>query len=107
MSILVGKLEFEGPYDDPELIRSEPGLFGIVCEVEHELELIELDEMDNLRSCLTSEEHVSNLRFYEETCRGKLSAIIHYTSDLTARERREIRDRLLFELESIEDGPMQ
>lgn len=107
MSILVGKLEFEGPYDNPELIRDEPGIFGIVCEVEDELELIELDEMESLRDCLISDEHVSNLRFYEETCHGKLSAIIHYTSDLTSKERREVRDSLLLELESLDGATMQ
>lgn len=102
MTITVGKLEFEGPYDDPALIRNEPGLFGIVCEVDDEYELIELDEIDNLQNCLSTDEHISNLRFYEETCNGKLAAIIHYTADLSSKERREIRQRLLLELGDTE-----
>lgn len=99
MSILIGKLEFEGPYVEQENIREEPGLFGIICEVDGEMELIELDETDCLRHCLTADEYVNNIHFYNETCRGRLSAAVHYTTDLTSKERRELVNGLMSELE--------
>ncbi len=99
MGVLIGKLEFEGPFDDALNIHEEPGLFGILCEVNGEVELIELDESDCLRTCLTSQEHVNNIHFYAETCRGKLSAVVHYTQDMHPQERRELKQQLLAELE--------
>ena len=103
MGVLIGKLEFEGPFNEALNIREEPGLFGILCEVNDELELVELDECDCLRNCLTREEHVNNILFYTETCRGKLSAIVHYTSDLQPKERRDLKRQLLFELEDTSE----
>jgi hypothetical protein len=99
MSIIIGRLEFEGPFDDPLDIKEEPGIYGIISEVEDELELVELGETHCLRECLNSDEHVSNIQFLTENCRGKLSAVVHYTPDLLPSERIEIKHQLLSELD--------
>jgi hypothetical protein len=106
VSVIIGKLEFEGPFSDPSLIRPEPGIFGIVCEADDELELIDLDETECLQDCLSTNEHVNNLLFYSETCNGKLSAIVHYVPDLTPSERIEIKQELLKHLNAeTEEAP--
>jgi len=105
MSILIGRLEFEGPFIDPQDIRPESGIYGIICQVGEELELIDLDETHCLRDCLESNEYADNTRFYAETCRGRLSAVVHYTPDLSAFERSEIKHELLSELNQTDPEP--
>ncbi|MBX9693134.1 MAG: hypothetical protein K2Z81_12165 [Cyanobacteria bacterium] len=98
MTFLIGRLEFEGPYHSREEMESRPGLFAILCETEDEYELLEIDHTETLNSCLDIEEYVSNLAFYQDNCNGALCAAIHYTDDLTYREREELKDELLGEL---------
>jgi hypothetical protein len=95
---MIGKLEFEGPFMKPEEIRPDPGIYGILCQVNDEFELIDLDDSHCLRDCLETTEHVNNMLFYAETCQGMLSAIVHYTPDLTASERAELKSDLLAEM---------
>lgn len=95
MSILIGELEFEGPYEDPANIRPEAGLFGILCQIGDEAELIDLDETHCLQDCLATSEHINNMIFYAETCKGTLAAAVHYTPDLTPKERQELKQDLL------------
>ncbi len=103
MSILIGELEFEGPYEDAQSIRPEAGLFGILCQIGEEAELIDLDETHCLQDCLVTSEHINNMIFYAETCNGTLAAAIHYTPDLTAKERKELKHELLSVLNASDD----
>lgn len=98
MTIVIGKLEFEGPFARAEDIRPDPGIYGILCQVKDEFELIELDESYCLRDCLETSEHANNMLFYAETCQGALSAIVHYTPDLSPWERADLKADLLSEI---------
>ena len=98
MSITIGKLEFEGPFDQAEQLRPEPGIYATFCHSGEEYDLIELGESSHLPECFTSEEHGNNLLFYAETCGGKLVVAVHYTNDLSHGERLELRIELLGEL---------
>lgn len=98
MSILIGRLEFEGPFRAAENIEARPGLFALFCETDDEYELLEVDHADVLDGCLESEEYVNNIAFYQENCTGTLCAAVHYTDDLTRKERAQLRDELLFAL---------
>lgn len=100
MSILIGKLEFEGPFTGASEIRPESGIFGILCQVADEYELIDLNETHCLRDCLESEEHTNNLLFYSEACSGKLSAIVMYTPELTNAERIALKNDILAEFDN-------
>ncbi len=99
MSFVIGAFEFEGPYTDSNEILPIPGIFGLVCERNNEFELLHLDQTYCLRNCLDTEEHTSNLLFYSETCRGKLSAIVHYAPELSKSERSALKHQLCVELE--------
>lgn len=99
MSVLIGKLEFEGPFTSPTEIRPEPGIFGILCQVGGEFELIDLDESHCLRDCLESQEHTNNLLFYSETCSGQLSGVVLYTPELTSAERVQLKNEILAEFD--------
>lgn len=99
MSILIGELEFEGPFLQAEDIRPEPGIFGILCQENGEFELIDLGETQCLRDCLDPGEHENNMLFYSETCKGQLSAVVHYTQGMPAKERIALKYRLLSELQ--------
>jgi len=102
MAITIGRLEFQGPYHMGDTIESRPGLFVLLCETEDEYELLEVDHSDALDSCLHHEEYVSNLAFYQDHCSGALCAAVHYTDDLTSKERAQLREELLAELREEE-----
>lgn len=104
MSFVIGAFEFEGPYAANDEILPVPGIFGLVCERNNEFELLHLDQTDCLSNCLEAEEHTSNLLFYAETCRGKLSAIVRYTPELSKSERSALKKQLCSELEDNNPG---
>lgn len=105
MSIMIGTVEFQGPYSQPAEINAQPGIYGILCQVGEEFELIDLDESHSVRDCLVSEEYTNNMLFYAETCSGALSAIVYYTPHLTAAQRCELKYDLLSELEEATLDP--
>lgn len=96
MSILIGALEFEGPYSDFDSLSDEPGLYAVLTGENDEFELVELEEADYVRSFLTNHEQRDS---WFEQCNGGISVAVHYTTDLTTDERREIKDTLLAEFE--------
>ena len=100
MSIIIGQVEFEGPFSQALDIEEQPGIFGILCQTGEEFELIDLDESHNVRDCLISQEYSNNMLFYAETCRGTLLAIVHYTPQLTCAQRAELKYDLLSEFDN-------
>ncbi len=107
MSVLIGKLEFDGPYSNPEDIKPEPGIYGILCQVAGEFELIDLNESHCLRDCLESEEHTNNLLFYSEACAGQLSGVVFYTPELSRAERVELKNQILAEFDEEAKEPLE
>lgn len=97
-SILIGTVEFEGPFRDREELLALPGIFGIVCQSKNELELLTLDESHCLKDCLTSSEYEDNMLFLSEHCTGALLAIVHYTPAMTTSERIALKNELLAQM---------
>lgn len=97
MAVVIGPLEFEGPYSDAGELDDIPGVYALFCEHNGEYEFLELDENKSLKCCLDADEFTSNLRFLEETSRGKIVAAVHYTPDLNAEQRQQIKLSLLTE----------
>lgn len=94
-SILIGNASFSGPFSDRDEILPLPGIFGIVCQSNDELELLTLDESHCLKDCLTSSEYEDNMLFLSEHCAGTLLAIVHYTPGLTSVQRVMRKNELL------------
>ena len=99
MGIVIGPIEFEGPYTDAGDLKAQPGLYAILCESKGEFELVELDEASCVKDCLDAEEYTSNRRFLVETSPSNLLAAVHYTPHLSKDERRHMKMRLLEEFE--------
>lgn len=100
MAIVIGPLEFEGPYTDSSELREEPGLYALLCESKGEFELIELEEASSLKHCLEAEEYTSNKRFWQEMSQSCLQAAVHYTPELSREQRQAMKVRLMMEFES-------
>lgn len=99
MGIVIGPIEFEGPYADAADLREEPGLYAILCRNKGEFELVELDEAHCVRHCLDADEYTSNIRFFQETSDSNVVAAVHYTPELSKEQRRSMKMRLLKEFE--------
>lgn len=96
MSIMIGALEFEGPYADLDNLSDESGLFAVLCHNFGEHELIEIGEADYVR------EHV--VKYVEEQSAWyeadlDIAIAVHYTPDLSAQERQEIKASLELEFD--------
>lgn len=91
MNILIGDLEFEGPWHESEQVCSEPGILAVLYERSGEFELVELIESDNLADTADSVFATA-----EDSSMLAITALAaHYTADLTAAERTEIVEELL------------
>ena len=99
MGIVIGPIEFEGPYADATELREEPGLYAILSENKGEFELVELDEASCVRHCLDADEYTSNIRFFQETSHSNLIAAVHYTPELSRDQRRNMKMRLMEEFQ--------
>lgn len=95
MSILIGEVEFEGPYFDFHNLNRQPGIYAVLStENDDEVELLELDEADDVK------EHSHKQRqFWQENVGGVLSIAVYYTPGLLVKERKAIKDTLLAEYE--------
>ncbi|MBX9722879.1 MAG: hypothetical protein K2X81_15870 [Candidatus Obscuribacterales bacterium] len=99
MGIVIGPIEFEGPYMDAVNLKEEAGLYAILCENKGEFELVELDESSSVKNCFDIDEYTSNMRFWQETSHSNLLAVVHYTPDLSIDQRRDMKKQLLEEFE--------
>lgn len=99
MGIVIGPIEFEGPFADARELREEPGIYAILSETKGEMELVELDEASCVRHCLDADEYTSNLRFFQETSYSNLVAAVHYTPELSREQRRHMKMRLMEEFQ--------
>lgn len=100
MGIVIGPIEFEGPYSHANQMRNEAGLYAILSENKGEFELVELDEANCVKDCLDDEEYTSNKRFWQEMSGSNLLAAVHYTPELSEDQRRHMKMRLLEEFEA-------
>lgn len=102
MSILIGSLEFEGPFERVDQLRKEPGLYALFCEFNQEHELLELGESDCVRDAVSIELNPRILRLLPKPCQGKVVAAAYYTGNQPATERQLVRDGIAKEFETID-----
>jgi hypothetical protein len=99
MSIIIGSLEFEGPFEQITELRKEPGLYALFCEVNQEYELLELAESECVRDAVSVELNPRILRLLPKPCQGKVVAAAYYTGKQPASERELIRAGIAKEFE--------
>lgn len=98
MSILIGALEFLGPITDIDLLSDISGIYALLCENDGEYELIELGDCDYVREQVQA--HPERKRFAEDGL--DVAVAVHYTADLIAEERKELRQVLDSEFNDVE-----
>lgn len=97
--LVIGQLEFDGPFRDPAELQAKPGIYAILSQHRNdEFELIDICESARLDHILDTDEYTTNHLFYEETCSGVLSVAVHYTENMNLSERCQLKNQLLAEL---------
>jgi hypothetical protein len=99
MGVLIGQIEFEGPYADFNDLKNDAGIYALLAENGEELELVELEDSHSVKECFTDSEFTNNLRFFQDTAHGQLYTAVHYTPGLSAEQRRQVRLELMREFE--------
>ncbi len=84
MSILIGKYEFDGPFETIAALEDKQGLYAILhCEGE-EYELIHVAESDNVKECI----QISQAAYSSFT--GSVLLAACYTDRCGSRERKSM-----------------
>lgn len=95
MAILIGELEFDGPFHNIDDLSDEPGIFAVLVKTTNEFELLEMDDSDQVRESLFTHPERDNWNSLEPG----IAVAVHYTSDISSEERREIKQALEIEFD--------
>jgi predicted AlkP superfamily phosphohydrolase/phosphomutase len=100
MTVLIGSWEFEGPFSEPNKLKSEPGIVAVLAKNNHEFELVDIDESESVREYVkkrvTAVPPPSNdIEF---------STAVYYCADLSSALRQGLINKLMkeFDDESLE-----
>ena len=99
MSVLIGSVEFDGPFTNSQEIRELPGIYGLLRRTGEEYELVDFGESSCLRHCLRPSQVNSGESFHAGP--GELSIVVHYLLGKNTRERIDIKNRLMSELDDL------
>ncbi len=93
MGIYIGNYEFEGPFDGIQELKDEPGLYAVLhCEGQN-YELIYVAESSNIKESIELSPSAENLPS------GSVRIATLYTEPKGERERREMVDEILSEID--------
>src|SRR5271170_1636863 len=81
MSILIGKYEFDGPYETAANLEEQPGLYAVLSHEGEDFELIHVAHADNIRERIELSQPA-----YSSTA-GKVLLAACYTPQCGIRER--------------------
>ncbi len=87
MSIMIGELEFEGPYLNIDNLSDTPGIFAVINTMDKSYELVEMNDADQIREHLLAHPHLNT---WQKIC-PELAVVVHYTQ-MPARERKGVRE---------------
>lgn len=96
MTVLIGSWEFEGPFNQSNELRSEPGLLAILHVDNDNMELVEIEETDSVRKFI--EKH-DKYHFSHRMPTDKFAVAVYYCSDLTSSLRQGLIDEVLKEFD--------
>lgn len=88
MSVVIGDLEFEGPYLSVENLSDAPGIYAVVNAVEKSFDLVEMNDSDLVKETLQSHPHLTK---WQQIC-PEVAVLVHYTNGLSIKERKHKRE---------------
>lgn len=100
MGIFIAGLEFAGPYRSADELTAAAGLCALVSERKGELEIVEVIDLNDVRTVWDDDEYTGNIRFWTETCYGTLMVAVYYTEGMSTVERVALRRVLAVEVEA-------
>ena len=91
-SVMIGFLEFRGPYLDLSYIASKPGLLAVLRIFEDEIELMSVYQTADLKMSASIELAVTNSSL-------PVSVAVYYAPELSSAERAELANSTYAEFE--------
>jgi hypothetical protein len=88
MSVLIGELEFEGPFASIENLSDAPGIFAVVNAADKSFDLVEMNDSDLVKETLKSHPHLGK---WQKIC-PEVAVMVHYTKGLSTKERKYKRE---------------
>lgn len=88
MSVVIGELEFEGPFLSIDNLSDAPGIFAVVNPGDKSFDLVEMNDSDQVRETLQSHPHLPK---WQKIC-PEIAVLVHYTKGLSIRERKHKRE---------------
>lgn len=93
MSILIGKYEFDGPYETIASLEDKHGMYAILHREGEEYELIHVSESENVKECI----QLSQAAYSSLT--GEVLVAAFYTERCGPRERKNMVAEILKEFD--------
>lgn len=97
VTILIGKYEFEGPFENPNTIKNREGISIVLCQKGEDYELMDVSEARDLHTYLQTHDLKD---FWKDNCQGHLGFAVLYTDGIIALERHNIKQSILAEFET-------
>ncbi len=88
MSVVIGELEFEGPFLSIENLNDAPGIFAVVNATGKNFELVEMNDSDLVKESLKAHPHLGK---WQQIC-PEVAVAVHYTKDMPINERKYKRE---------------
>lgn len=88
MSIIIGELEFQGPFLNINKLSDAPGIFAVINTEDRIYELVEMNDTDQVKETLLSHPHLNT---WQKIC-PELAFAVHYTDKISAEERQDVRE---------------
>lgn len=94
MSVFIGSYEFEGPKVSWQGVKEEAGVYAIMSFANHEFELVDVDEADDLqKELLNPKKH----DYWQRKSNGMLTISVFYHPKASRGRRQEIVNEILRE----------
>jgi len=93
-SVMIGFLEFRGPYFELSYCTSTPGLLAVLRTFEDEIELINIYQTADIKMSASIELAVTNSSL-------PVSVAVYYAAELSSAERAELANSIIAEFENI------
>ncbi len=91
MSVKIGTLTFEGPYQNTSKIEDKSGVYVILCRKNGELTVIDVGESATVRTRLDTHDRADCWR---RNCSGTIEYCVYYTANQQQSGRMEIEQDL-------------
>jgi hypothetical protein len=99
MSVRIGRFDFEGPFDSPENLKSDPGVYAVISTFRGRSSVLDVGEGGNVRESVTTSDRHNHWLDVSRNQGGELLFAANYTPGLEGKSRKLIEQEIRTQFE--------